>query len=67
MVLPFNGYKWVCSSYCVIVRVRIQWAKKKQERGVGLYLSSDLEFTRRRELNISSDEIESRWIEAGRA
>ena len=36
---------------------------KTQAGGVGLYLSSDLEFTRRRELDISSDGIESCWIE----
>lgn len=36
---------------------------KTQAEGIGLYISSDLEFTRRRESDISSDESESCWVE----
>ena len=36
---------------------------KTQAGGVGLYLSNDLEFSRRSDLDISDDGIESCWIE----
>jgi len=36
---------------------------KTQAGGVGLYLSTELEFTRRRDLDTSSDGIESCWVE----
>ena len=39
---------------------------KKQAGDIGLHLSSDLEFSRRRELDISSDGIESCWVELER-
>ena len=36
---------------------------KTQTGGVGLYLSNELEFSRRSDLDISDDGIESCWIE----
>ena len=39
---------------------------KTQAGGVGLYLSNDLKFSRRNDLDISGDGIESRWIERAR-
>ena len=39
---------------------------KTQAGGVGLYLSNDLVFVRRRELDISHDGIESCWVELER-
>ena len=39
---------------------------KTQAGGVGLYLSNDLEFSRRSDLDISDDGIESCWIELAR-
>ena len=36
---------------------------KTQAGGVALYVSNDLEFSRRSDLDISSDGIESCWIE----
>ena len=36
---------------------------KPQAGGVDLYLSNDLEFSRRSDLDISDDGIESCWIE----
>ena len=37
-----------------------------QAGGVGLYLSNNLEFSRRSDLDISDDGIESCWIELAR-
>ena len=39
---------------------------KTQAGGVGLYLSNALKFSRRRDLDISGDGIESCWIELAR-
>ena len=39
---------------------------KTQAGGVGLYLSNDLKFSRRSDLDISDDGIESCWIELAR-
>ena len=39
---------------------------KTQAGGVGLYLSNDLEFSRRSDVDISDDGIESCWIELAR-
>ena len=39
---------------------------KTQAGGVGLYLSNNLEFSRRSDLDISDDGIESCWIELAR-
>ena len=39
---------------------------KTQAGGVGLYLSNDLEFSRRSDLDNSDDGIESCWIELAR-
>ena len=36
---------------------------KTQAGGVGLFISNDLEFSRRSDLDISGDGIESCWIE----
>ena len=38
----------------------------KTQAGVGLYLSNDLEFSRRSDLDILNDGIESCWIELAR-
>ena len=39
---------------------------KTQAGGVGLYLSNDLKFSRRSDLDISDDGIESCWMELAR-
>ena len=47
--------------------VFINTNSKTQAGGVGQYLSKELEFSRRRDLDISSDEVESCWIELTRS
>ena len=39
---------------------------KTRAGGVGMYVSNDLEFSRRNDLDISDDGIESCWIELAR-
>ena len=41
-------------------------SSKTQAGGVGLHLSNDMEFSRRSDLDISGDGIESCWIELAR-